>query len=241
MNRLGRRYSPNDQDKGFLMRRKLLPAGVTLPTSKTWAIKAAALDQGDTGTCVGHAWANFLRAAPIQTNKDIDQLRWDIYDKAILLDEWTDNDQDTDRQMGTSVRAGAEAVMGMHRLKSYLWAFNLQPTVEWVLTQGPVVLGINWYHSFFNPSPEGIISIKTRDYVAGGHAILMRGVNTKRALARLSNSWGDNWGLSGECLIPFRDLEILIHEDGEAATAVENKLRSILPTTEGAEGIQESK
>jgi len=165
----------------------------------------------------------------VQTNKGIDALRWEIYDKAIAIDEWTDNDNDTDRQMGTSIRAGADAVMGLDRLKSYLWAFELQPAVEWVLTQGPVVLGVNWYESFFNPNPEGIITIKANDRVAGGHAILWRGADSKRALAKISNSWGDSWGISGDCYIPFRDLERLIHEDGEACAAIESRLKSTLP------------
>jgi hypothetical protein len=67
--------------------------------------------------------------------------------------------------------------------------------------------------------------------VAGGHAYLLRGVDTRRALARCSNSWGDSWGLSGEFLLPFRDLERLIHEDGEACAAVEKRLaaKAVMP------------
>ncbi|HSD52779.1 MAG TPA: hypothetical protein VLC47_01370, partial [Burkholderiales bacterium] len=59
----------------------------------------------------------------------------------------------------------------------------------------------------------------------------LRGVDTRRALARCSNSWGDNWGLSGEFLLPFRDLERLIHEDGEACSAVEKRLtaKTVVP------------
>lgn len=224
----GRRPSKDERDKQYLMRRLLAPVTeVVLPTRKTWAINGKNLDQGDFGTCVGNGWANFLRCAPIQTSAN-EATALKIYDAAILLDEWTDNDNDTDRQMGTSVRGGAQAVTNMGRLKSYLWAFELQPAVEWVLTMGPVVLGTNWYSTMTNPDAQGIAQIKPRARLEGGHCYLWRGVDTKRALARCSNSWGDDWNpvLSGDFWLPFSDLERLIHEEGEAATAIQKSLKA---------------
>jgi hypothetical protein len=223
----GRRFSPDARDHAFLMSRRLEAPGTPLPTKKTWSIASKNLDQGQTGTCVGHAWKNFLRCAPLQTSAG--PTPFDIYRRAILLDEFPDNDREIELpedqlQAGTSVRAGAQAVTNLGRLKSYLWAFSLQPALEFVLTQGPVVLGINWYDSF-NPDSEGIIKITPRARIAGGHAILWRGADTKRGLAQLSNSWSDSWSKGGDCFIGFKDLERLIHEDGEAATAVEQKLK----------------
>jgi hypothetical protein len=219
--------------------RRMLPDArrLTLPTRKSWSINARALDQGETGTCVGHAWRNFLRCAPIRTEVS-GPSAFDIYRSAVVKDTWADNDDeaqladaDPGLDFGTSVRAGAEAVTEFGRLKSYVWAFALQPAVEWVLTQGPVVLGTNWYSSMFRPDAEGIVRITPTATVEGGHAYLLRGVDTRKALARCSNSWGDDWGKSGEFLLPFRDLERLIHEDGEACTAVQKRLeaRPVMP------------
>jgi hypothetical protein len=229
----GRRFAPDDRDRNFLMRRMLGDARrLTLPSRKSWGIHRTALDQGNTGTCVGHAWRNFLRCAPIRTERG-GPSPFDIYRSAVLKDTWSGNDdearlpdRDPGLDFGTSVRAGAEAVTGFGRLKSYVWAFELQPVIEWVLTEGPVVLGTNWYSSFARPDAEGIVRIVPTARVAGGHAYLLRGVDTRRALARCSNSWGDEWGLSGEFLLPFRDLERLIHEEGEACSAVEKRLSS---------------
>jgi hypothetical protein len=221
----GRRQSKDERDKNYMMKRLLAPAGTVLPTSKKWPIASKNLDQGNFGTCVGNAWTNFLRCAPIQSTAD-ESMALKIYDSAILLDEWTDNDQDAARQMGTSVRGGAMAVAGMKRLASYLWAFDLQPAVEWVLTKGPVVLGTTWYDSMMKPDVSGIVQIKPRAKALGGHAYLWRGADTKLALAYCCNSWGDDWGLSGNFAIPFRDLETLIHDDGEACTAVQRSLKA---------------
>lgn len=221
---LGRRASPDERDNAHPMRRMLAAPGIVLPTRKTWGIKPVALDQGRTSTCVGHAWANFLRCAPMQTNANIDQLRWEIYDRATQLDAWTDNNNDTERALGTSVRAGAQAVAAMGRLQEYLWAFDLQTTIEYVLLHGPVVLGTNWYTGLFTPDGKGICTIGSEDKIAGGHAYLLRGVNTSRALALCSNSWGDNWGVSGEFFLPFHVLERLVHEGGEVCTATEKRV-----------------
>ena len=226
----GRIYLPDERDRDFLMRRMLPDARqLTLPVRKTWRIAATALDQGETGTCVGHAWRNFLRCAPIRTEQG-GPSAFDIYRAAVGLDVWADNDDeaalpdaDPGLDFGTSVRAGAEAITAVGRLKSYVWEFELQPAVEWVLTQGPVVLGTNWYSSF-RPDSEGIVRILPNATVAGGHAYLWRGVDTRRALARCSNSWGDEWGISGDFFLPFRDLERLIHEEGEVCAAVEKRL-----------------
>jgi hypothetical protein len=223
------RVAPPDRDKDemFLMRRALAAPGVPLPTQKTWAISGTSLDQGQTGTCVGHAWRNFLRCAPMRTEKS-GPSPFDIYRSAVTLDEWSENDDeatlpdgDPDLDAGTSVRAGAKAVTGFRRLKSYLWAFALQPAVEWVLTKGPVVLGTDWWSSFQVPDSAGIVQIKPGARVIGGHAFLWRGVDTKRALAKCTNSWSDDWGKSGEFYIPLRDVERLIADNGEACTAIE--------------------
>ena len=239
----GRRFAPDDRDRNFLMRRMLPDARrLALPTRKTWRINSSALHQRDTGTCVGHAWRNFLRCAPLRTEKD-GPSAFDIYRSAILKDPWSSNDQgktlpdyDVGLEFGTTVRAGAEALTEFGRLKSYVWAFSLQPAVEWVLTEGPVVLGTNWYSSFQRPDAEGIVRILPNARTTGGHAYLLRGVDTRRALALCSNSWGDPWGKSGEFLLPFRDLERLIHEDGEACSAVEKRLeaRVVMPPRQAA-------
>ena len=222
---------PNrDKDEMYLMRRALAAAGTALPTRRTWPINRLSLDQGQTGTCVGHAWRNFLRCAPLRTEKS-GPSPFDIYRSAVTLDEWSRNDDeailpdgDSDLDDGTSVRAGAKAVTELGRLKSYLWAFALQPAVEWVLTKGPVVLGTDWWSSFQSPGAAGILQITPGAHVVGGHAYLWRGVDTRRGLALCTNSWGDEWGKSGEFYLPFRDLERLIADNGEACTAVEKSL-----------------
>jgi hypothetical protein len=93
-----------------------------------------------------------------------------------------------------------------------------------------VVLGTDWWSSFV-PDSEGIVQIKANARKTGGHAYLWRGVDTKRGLALCTNSWGDDWGKSGEFYIPLRDLERLIADNGEVCTAVQRKFsaKSVVP------------
>src|SRR5687767_11324543 len=121
----GRLFVPDDRDRNFLMRRMLPDVRrLALPIRKTWRISATALQQGNTGTCVGHAWRNFLRCAPLRTEK-AGPSPFDIYRDAVLKDPFPANDSestlpDGDRglEFGTTVRAGAEAVTEFGRLKS---------------------------------------------------------------------------------------------------------------------------
>lgn len=227
---LGRRFHVDSRDHEHLMRVHLETEGVaTTPSKKTWPITSNHLDQGDTGTCVGHGWCNFLRCAPIKT-KAVSHDAFNIYRAAVLLDPWKENDneaklQDGDVLMdsGTTVRAGAQAVAAMGELTSYVWAFNLEDAVQWVLTKGPVVLGTNWYQSMFNPDQSGRISITPGTKLAGGHCYLLRGVDNKKAVATFTNSWGNKWAKKGDFVMSFADLERLIKEDGEVCTAIQSK------------------
>ena len=87
---------------------------------------------------------------------------------------------------------------------------------------GPLVLGMTWYNSMFNPSPSGIITVDTSSGVAGGHAIFLEGwalINGGRYWI-LRNSWGSGWGLNGVAYMPFSATHI-IGEVWKAVDAIE--------------------
>lgn len=232
----GRKHAPDERDRGFLMRRRTRrKAGEPRKLRKSYSINGRNLDQADTGTCVGHGWKNFLRCAPMRTEKS-GPSAFDIYRDAVILDTWSENDDehaladfDAGLDFGTSVRAGAEAVTKTGRLKSYLWEFELQPAIDYFLDDDvghPIVLGTNWYPGMMRPDKEGIVRIGPNDRAEAGHCYLWRKLDLRRGLAGGTNSWGDDWGLSGDFWIPLEHLERLIHEDGECCTATEQKLEA---------------
>lgn len=227
MNGLGRLIAPDERDRSFAMAPLIAVAPVAAPQVRNWRIPGRSIDQGSTATCVGHAWRNFLRCAPLQGERGPSP--WDIYREAVKLDPWPDNDAeahlpDGDRHFisGTSVRAGAKALQAAKHISNYLWAWDIDTMIQWLLTTGPVVVGTNWYDSMEEPDSRGIAKVTKEARVIGGHAYLARGANVHTELILFENSWGEEWGSRGTFYLRFSDVERLLKEEGEACTAVQS-------------------
>lgn len=137
-----------------------------------------------------------------------------LYNEAQKVDEWPGEDYD-----GTSVRAGAKILKSKGYISSYAWAWDLETTIQALLTAGPVVVGTTWLYDMFFPNEKGII--KASGEIMGGHAYLLDGVNVNKQLFRIKNSWGRQWGYKGFAYISFNDMEKLILDDGEVCLAQE--------------------
>lgn len=172
------------------------------------------LDQGETPQCVGYSWRQWLSSAPIMTKSGPSALS--IYSEAQRLDEWPGEDYD-----GTSVRGGAKALDTRGHIKTYLWASTPDELESWVLNNGPVIVGTNWYNDMFYPN-EKTGMVNPTGFLAGGHAYVIIGYNKLLKRYRCVNSWGQNWGQNGRFSISKAHMELLIFgEEGEACAAVE--------------------
>jgi hypothetical protein len=215
---LGRRPAPDSRDTAFPLR-AAVPKG--LVGYKYWWDSGAWLNQGSTGTCVGHGWAHFVEDSPLTPWGTIDPFA--IYKEACKLDEWSDND-DGDVDWGTSVRAGVKALVNRGLVGRYLWAFDVQTMIDAVLSQGPIVVGTDWYNSMFVPrwvAGRKTLVIDEASGVAGGHCYVVNGVSTPAEVFRVKNSWGRDWGAEGRASISFRDMGKLLDSGGEACMAVQ--------------------
>ncbi len=182
---------------------------------RSWACLPT-LDQGQTSSCVGHAWAHELAALPVRVPVD-SPLALALYGEAQRLDEYEGESYD-----GTSVLAGAKAVQARGFLAEYRWAFGIDDALDALSHIGPVVLGLNWTESMFEPHPSGLLEVSGA--VVGGHALLARGLLLKTRLVgearaepvvRVRNSWGPSWGRGGDCFLRVSDLERLLADGGE--------------------------
>jgi hypothetical protein len=233
---LGRLRAIDQRNKLHPMARHLRPPGAPLPLRKTWAFLGPnVLDQGGSGTCTGHAGVHFIHCAPLSHKAFLNP--YALYREAVLLDEYPDNDGDATLQPDGSLQAGssgtgiAKALAKRDLIQAeYVWGNTSREAIEWVLTRGPVMMGSNWYEGMFNPSLEGFVRIKENDTIAGGHEYVIRGVDQKRAVADLVNSWGTRWnsGPGKKCrpgffLMDFETLERLFNEDGDAVSCLEKK------------------
>lgn len=209
--RLDRLVEFDERSRSYPIR-QLIDA--TQPRSYTWSLTQR-LDQGQEGACVGFSWSHELAARPSPVSGISDATALNLYYNAQQLDEWPGGEY-TDaspRYSGTSVLAGAKAVQSRGLIKEYRWAFSLQDALLAISRKGPGVFGTNWYSGMFDTDSKGFI--RPVGYIAGGHAIVVRGVNVKDKTVRLTNSWGTNWGVGGDCFMTWDDFGRLLSEQGE--------------------------
>lgn len=209
---LGRLVAPDARDGAFPMSAHV-PAEIAV-TRHTWR-HGPPLDQGETPRCVAYAWTGWLRSAPIRQQGP---KTWpdELYAMAQAVDPWAGHPHD-----GSTVRAGAKVVGDARYLRSYVWATDVDTVVDFLLTQGPVVLGTNWYRSMFRPDAQGVVTASGAK--AGGHAYLAIGADRRRGMVACLNSWGAGWALRGKFYLPLETLETLLDEDGEACAGVETR------------------
>lgn len=221
----GRKTAVDDRDMKFTI--SALNAGVSLPVGKLrknhqyWWANGWWGNQGYYPHCVAYAWLHWLEDGPTTQNPtkpgaDPVQRPLDLYNQCQAVDEWPGNNYD-----GTSVRAGAKILHQLGYIESYHWAWDLNTLIDTVLMRAPVVVGTSWYDGMMSPDDEYILRVNGR--LQGGHAYLVNGVNIKKELFRIKNSWGRSWGRQGAAYITFDDMERLIREDGEICLAREIK------------------
>jgi len=214
---LGRRYSPDENDKRYMMRKALMPFTETV-AEKYWDDWYWWGNQIESSECVGYSWAHWLEDAPVIHDHSVTPppvVAPDyLYNEAKLVDEWEGEDYE-----GTSVRAGAKVLQALGYIEQYVWTWDVEDIAHAILTVGPVVVGTEWFDDMFSPDELGVI--RPGGPVVGGHAYLINGYSKTTQLFRIKNSWGKEWGANGYAYISYNDLDFLLHREGEACLALE--------------------
>jgi len=149
-----------------------------------------------------------------------------IYWEAQRLDEWAGGSYPgaKPKYEGTSVLCGIKAAKALGYILEYRWAFGLKDLVMAVGHLGPAVLGLSWYEEMFDVKPCGHLHVGGD--IAGGHAILCKGVNVEGRYFVLHNSWGPSWGRNGDARISWEEMERLLDESGEAVVPTTRSVTS---------------
>jgi hypothetical protein len=209
----GRLVSPVDsRDRTY----PLLAAQRTPPPRKTWRFPHPVLDQGDRPQCVAYAWCAMLLASPITGALPEPETMFaaSLYQEAQRLD-----DMPGEAYEGTTVRGAAKALKARGLIASYRWAYTAADVVDFVLSTGPVVIGVDWSEAMSEPVRGDWI--KPGGASLGGHAVLVIGADARGKRVRILNSWGASWGDDGRVWLATQDLDALLAKGGEACSAVE--------------------
>lgn len=193
------------------------------------------LDQGNLGSCVSNAVCNALAFLNIKMGKppNLKSRIFNYYCTRVL--EGTVN-QDSGCQIRDAVKvvnqigdcyettwpynisrftmkppqlAYTEATK--HKLAMYQRVNQDRTSIKSCLAQSyPIIIGFTCYNTLFNPIVDrtGNIPMPTRrDYIIGGHCVLITGYNDSTQTYEIMNSWGTGWGNGGYGTLPYAYVE----------------------------------
>lgn len=207
---------PDDRDQIYAMER-VDPSLMAIPLSalpryKYWA-RGPLLNQGNTPHCVGFSFEQWKGSSPLRSSTS-NTGGHDIYAACKAIDGYPGD--------GTYIRAGAKVMQNQGRVETYVWAFNIDTMIHWLLQRGPVVVGTIWTEDMFDPSGWRQV-LKPTGAEAGGHAYIIRGYNQDTRYFRIVNSWGPYWGDNGQASIHFDDFMTLLNRGAEILGAIEKR------------------
>jgi C1A family cysteine protease len=99
-----------------------------------------------------------------------------------------------------------------YKIKQYYYlSIDLNSIKQALLLAIPVLIGMMVYSNFFSIKKNGILAMPgKKDYIIGGHELVIVGYDDKKKLFKVANSWGTSFGNSGYIYIPYAYLGISV-------------------------------
>jgi hypothetical protein len=180
------------------------------------------INQGNEGTCVGHATTNVLLAgasehdtyAEFQTEEGAHQFARRLYLEA---------SGDTTYKQGMHPRDACAKLLEWGLIDSYWKVLQVDDIITCLLTYGPVTIAVPWYGSmYYNDGRlskaygNQWIKVNLDSEHVGYHDLALTGVdmapdNGAPPFVRVENSWGSGWLANGTARLTiesFRRLNI---------------------------------
>ncbi|MEV8523122.1 C1 family peptidase [Streptomyces sp. NPDC052000] len=204
--------------------------------SVAWTRRTPVLDQGQLGSCCGNAGTGLLgtdsagrsgltsveiSVAAARASRGIfapgvyapdEDFAVRLYSLATILDSVPGHYPPTDT--GSSGLGVAKALKALGLAHGYSHAFSL-PALTSALQSGPVMIGIPWLNSMFDPDGDGRVVVDHASGVAGGHEIELNQYDASTGDYWITNSWGTSWGVDGRAYFTTPDLRWLLSQQGD--------------------------
>lgn len=217
---LGRRKQHDPRSLAYAL--PVLPKSAV--QSVDWTRRAPVFDQGDLGSCTGNAAAGLVATdsaartgyTSVTVSGNVlpvdESLAVQVYSLATQLDEFAGAYPPDDT--GSSGLGAAKALVKLGLASKYSHAFSLD-ALKSALQSGPVMIGIEWLNSMFEPASDGTVPVDRRSGVAGGHEFVVSAYDASVGRFRMDNSWGESWGAGGSAWFREADLRWLLSQDGD--------------------------
>jgi hypothetical protein len=201
-----------------------------------WTRRIPILDQGSLGSCTGNAGTGVLgtdsagRTASttvtisaagaaashglfIAGEHQLDEaFAVKLYSLATILDGISGQYPPTDT--GSTGLGVAKALQALGLAGSYTHAFSID-ALNSALQTGPVLIGIEWLNSMFDPKTDGRIPVTKSSGVAGGHELELSKYDATTGEYWVPNSWNTSWGDNGWGYLTTADLTWLLSQQGD--------------------------
>lgn len=204
--------------------------------SVAWTRRIPILDQGSLGSCTGNAATGALgtdsagRTAATSVTISVagaaashglftagvhlldETFAIALYSLATILDGVTGQYPPTDT--GSTGIGVAKALQALGLAGTYTHAFSIA-ALNSALQAGPVLIGINWYNSMFDPKTDGQIVLDTTSGLAGGHELELDAFDATTGEYQVPNSWAESWGVNGAGYFTSASLTTLLSLQGD--------------------------
>jgi hypothetical protein len=194
-----------------------VPKDVQVQTVR-WDRHSPVLDQGNLGSCTGNAGIGCMATNPfyatLPAGVDLTETgAVKLYSEATALDDYQgDYPPDDTGSDGLSI---GKALKARGWISGYTHVLSGANGIALALQTSPVIIGINWYESFYEPSASGQITLSTGSQLAGGHEVEVIGYDVEKGLFEFENSWGTEWGVGGNAFIADGLMDQLMTADGD--------------------------
>lgn len=186
------------------------------------AINIPIMDQGDLGSCTGHAGTAALAGDAFwSASKDAigpgdpHAYAVHLYADATVIDPWpgsyTPDDTGSD---GLSI---AKVLQSRGLISGYTHATSLEATLT-ALAERPVIVGTSWLNGMYDPDSAGKLTVSGA--VAGGHEYALDELDVEHQRVWMRNSWSDTWGQGGRAWLAWDDLAKLLADDGDCTVLI---------------------
>lgn len=227
---LGRHVEHDDRSRGFAFQGGKL-AGQALQSVRHQRY-IPVLDQGNLGSCTGNAAEGVAGTGPVfqaippavaarpdPVDGASDEVRAvALYSLATQLDGIPGQYKPDDT--GSTGVAVAKAMVKAGLIAGYQHTFTTTDALT-ALQMLPLIVGMNWYTSFDQPGPDGVVTLARGATVRGGHELVADELDVDRRLVGFTNSWSAGWGpVGGRFYLSWADLDRLLGEQADVTIPV---------------------